>query len=202
MIRINLLPYREERRKAQRRHFGVLIGMVALLGGAVVLLVYGVIAGNIAAQEGRNDFLKKENAKLDKDIEEIKKLKEEIQALLARKQIIDTLQAERAQAVHLLDELVRQTPDGVYLKALKQDGLKVNVTGYAFSDTRVAVFMNQINAAQNFEKAQLIETKAAIVAGKRLSEFNLNFWMKRPVTEEAQKAGPASKGGTPAAKKG
>ncbi len=199
MIRVNLLPYREERRKAQQRHFGILAAMVAALGGAVVLLVYGVIAGNIAVQEGRNDFLKKENAKLDKQIEEIKKLKDEIRALLARKQIIDTLQAERSQAVHLLDELVRQTPDGVYLKALKQDGLRVNVTGYAFSDTRVAVFMNQINASQNFEKAQLIETRASTVGGKRLSEFNLNFWMKPPVNEQAQKGGKA---GPAAAKKG
>ncbi len=91
MIRINLLPHREERRKAQRKHLAILAGMVSALAIALVVLVHGVIAGYIAVQSDRNEFLKKENARLDKEIDEIKKLKEEIVALLARKQVIERL---------------------------------------------------------------------------------------------------------------
>jgi type IV pilus assembly protein PilN len=203
MIRINLLPHREARRKAQRRQLAVLGAMVAGLALGIAVLVHGVIAGYISAQSERNEFLKRENAKLDKEIEEIKKLKEDIQALLARKQIIETLQAERSQTVLLLDQLVRQTPDGVYLKSLKQEGLKVNVTGYAQSNARVATLMRNLESAPNLEEAQLVETKAAEVNKKRLTEFNLNFRVKRASPEEdAKKAGGAPKpGGAPAAAK-
>jgi type IV pilus assembly protein PilN len=203
MIRINLLPHREARRKAQRRQLAILGAMVAGLALGIAVLVHGVIAGYISAQSERNEFLKRENAKLDKEIEEIKKLKEDIQALLARKQIIETLQAERSQTVLLLDQLVRQTPDGVYLKSLKQEGLKVNVTGYAQSNARVATFMRNLESAANLEEAQLVETKAAEVNKKRLTEFNLNFRVKRASPEEdAKKAGGVPKpGGAPAAAK-
>jgi type IV pilus assembly protein PilN len=164
--------------------------------------VHGVIAGYISAQSERNEFLKRENAKLDKEIEEIKKLKEDIQALLARKQIIETLQTDRSQTVLLLDQLVRQTPDGVYLKSLKQDGLKVNITGYAQSNARVATFMRNLESAPNLENAQLVETKAAEVNKKRLTEFSLNFSVKRAAPEDTRKAGGAPKpGGAPAAAK-
>jgi type IV pilus assembly protein PilN len=202
MIRVNLLAHREERRKRQRRQLGLMAIVFAALGGAVWLAVHGIIAGYVSAQSERNDFLKRENAKLDKEIEEIKKLKEDIQALLARKQIIETLQTDRSQTVLLLDQLVRQTPDGVYLKSLKQDGLKVNITGYAQSNARVATFMRNLESAPNLENAQLVETKAAEVNKKRLTEFSLNFSVKRAAPEDAQKAGGAPKpGGAPAAAK-
>ncbi len=97
MIRVNLLPHRAERRKAQRKHLAILAGMVAALAISIVVLVHGVIAGYISIQTDRNEFLKKEIAKLDKEIDEIKKLKEEITALLARKQVIERLQSDRAQ---------------------------------------------------------------------------------------------------------
>ena len=125
MIRINLLPWREARRKARNLQFYILMGMVAGLAASIVLLVHGYYATRISTQTERNRFLKDENAKLDKEIEEIKKLKEEIQALLSRKQVIETLQADRAQTVYLLEQLVRQTPDGVYLRSVKQAGNKV-----------------------------------------------------------------------------
>ncbi len=116
MIRVNLLAHREERRKRQRRQLGLTAIVFAALGGAVWLAVHGIIGGYVSAQDDRNDFLKKENAKLDNEIEEIRKLRDEINALLARKQIIEALQTDRARAVELLDQLVRQTPDGVYIK--------------------------------------------------------------------------------------
>src|SRR6185295_17989271 len=120
--KINLLPHREERRKRARTHFAVLGGMTAALGAAIVAAVWFVNLGRIGIQEERNKFLKSEIAKLDKEIDEIKDVKDKIAALLARKQVIETLQADRVQTVYLLDELVRQMPEGVFLKSVKQRG--------------------------------------------------------------------------------
>jgi type IV pilus assembly protein PilN len=199
MIRINLLPHRIERRKAQRRQLGILAGAFAVAGLVIAALVHTVIAGYVDAQNERNEFLKRENAKLDKEIEEIKKLRDDIQALLARKQIIESLQNDRARAVELLDQLVRQTPDGVYLKTLKQEGLKVNVTGYAQSNARVSTLMRNLQESPAIVSSQaspqLVEIKASEVNKKRLSEFSLNFLLKPPVVED-----PAAK--KPAANKG
>jgi type IV pilus assembly protein PilN len=203
MIRINLLPHREARRKASRRQLVVMGVMVAVIGIALAGLVHGVIAGYLAVQNDRNEFLKRENAKLDKEIAEIKKLKDEIAALLARKQIIETLQNDRSRAVNLLETLVRRTPDGVYLKSLKQKGLRVNVTGYAQSNARVSAFMRNLQGSEVLENSgtspQLVEIKASNVNNKRLSEFNLDFSMKppTPAVEESKKPAPGA-----AAKKG
>jgi type IV pilus assembly protein PilN len=202
MIRVNLLAHREERRKRQRRQLGVLAIVFAALGGAIWLAVHGVIAGYVSAQNERNEFLKRENAKLDKEIEEIRKLRDDIQSLLARKQIIEALQTDRARAVELLDQLVRQTPDGVYIKSVKQDGLKVNISGYAQSNARVSTLMRNLQSSPIVENTpaspQLVEIKATDVNKRRLSEFNMNFLIKRPVVEEPGKAGKAGD----AAKKG
>ena len=192
MIRINLLPWREARRKAQRQHLGVLGGMVAVLGLLIVGAVHLTIATQISAQSDRNEFLKRENARLDKEIEEIKKLKTEIAALLARKQIIERLQTDRAQAVYLLQELVQQVPDGVYLRAIRQTGLKVNLVGYSQSNARVSTLMRNFAASPYLENPELVEIKAAMVSNKRVSEFNMNVSLKRSQTEEVGKAGKAA----------
>ena len=183
MIRINLLPWREARRKAHNLQFYILMGMVAGLAASIVLLVHGYYAARISTQTERNRFLKDENAKLDKEIEEIKKLKEEIQALLSRKQVIETLQADRAQTVYLLEQLVRQTPDGVYLKSMKQTGYVVNLTGYAQSNSRVSTLMRNLEASPYLENPGLVEIKAATVGGRRLSEFVMNFSIKKQQAE-------------------
>ena len=135
-------------------------------------------------------FIKNENAKLDKEIEEIKKLKEEIQALLSRKQVIETLQADRAQTVYLLEQLVRQTPDGVYLKSIKQTGAKVNLTGYAQSNARVSTLMRNFEASPYLENPDLVEIRVANVNNKRLSEFTMNVHLKRLQTETDAKGAP------------
>lgn len=197
-LRINLLPHREERRKAQRKHLGVLAGMVAALAGAIIILIHGVIAGYISVQADRNTFLKKENTALDKEIEEIKKLQSEIAALLARKQVIERLQTDRAQAVYLLDELVHQVPDGVYMKSLRQQGRKVFMTGYSQSNARVSTLMRNITASPNLEDPVLVEIKAVTLNGKRVSEFTMNMNLKTLQVEDpkagAAKAGAAKKG--------
>ncbi len=195
MIRINLLPWREARRKANNLQFYILMGMVAGLAASIVLLVHGYYATRISTQTERNRFLKDENAKLDKEIDEIKKLKDEIQALLSRKQVIETLQADRAQTVYLLEQLVRQTPDGVYLKSIKQTGLKVNLTGYAQSNARVSTLMRNLEASPYLEKPDLVEIRVANVNNKRLSEFNMNVSIRRLQTESGAAKGGAGKAG-------
>jgi type IV pilus assembly protein PilN len=195
-VRINLLPHREERRKRSRTHFAVLAGFTAALGLVIVGAVWFVNDQRVGVQNERNSFMKGEIAKLDKEIDEIKKLRDEIAALLARKQVIETLQADRAQTVHLLDELVRQMPEGVYLKSVKQKGLAVNVVGYAQSNARVSALMRNIEASPWLANPSLVEIKASNVDKKRVSEFNLNFSLKRAAAE-ASKDAPK-----PAAKKG
>ena len=206
-VRINLLPHREERRKRARQHFGLLAGLAAIVGIAIVGAMHIFNAQRIDAQSDRNAFLKSEIAKLDKQIDEIKKLRDEIAALLARKQVIETLQADRAQTVHLLDELVSVMPEGVYVRSFRQRGLKVNLVGYSQSNARVSTLMRNIDASPWLERAELVEIRAANVANKRVSEFNMNFSVKRAQTP-ADKAGAAAKDApkgaapAPAAKKG
>ena len=199
-VRINLLPHREERRKRGRQHFAVLAGLTAVLGIVIVGAGYLYISRLIATQEERNTFLKSEIAKLDKEIAEIKKLKDEIAALLARKQIIETLQADRAQTVHLLDQLVRQMPEGVYLRSVKQRGLGVNLVGYAQSNARVSTLMRNIESSPWLADPKLVEIKAVVVGKKRLSEFNLNLAVKRAQLKEAAPAAAKDAAKAPAKK--
>ena len=202
MIRVNLLPHRAERRKAQRKHLAILAGMVAALAISIVVLVHGVIAGYISIQTDRNEFLKKEISQLDKEIDEIKKLKEDITALLARKQVIEQLQSDRAQSVYLLEQLVRQVPDGVYIKSVRQQGIKVNLTGYAQSNARVSTLMRNIASSPYLENPDLVEIKSATVANKRVAEFTMNLSLKRQQANDAAAAGAAKGRGAAAAKKG
>jgi type IV pilus assembly protein PilN len=193
MIRINLLPWREARRKAHNLQFYILMGMVAGLAASIVLLVHGYYATRISTQTERNRFLKDENTKLDKEIEEIKKLKEEIQALLSRKQVIETLQADRAQTVYVLEQLVRQTPDGVYLKSIRQTGAKVNLSGYAQSNARVSTLMRNLEASPYLENPILVEIKVANINNKRLSEFIMTVSIRRQQSESDAAKGGAGK---------
>jgi type IV pilus assembly protein PilN len=194
--RINLLPHREERRKRARQHFFVLAGGTAFVGLLLVGAVHTFYQRQIDVQTDRNSFLKGEIAKLDQEIAEIDSLKAEIAALLARKNVIETLQRDRAQTVHLLDQLVRQMPEGVYLNRLTQRGLRVDVVGYAQSNARVSTLMRNVDSSPWLEKPVLVEVKAANVDKRRVSEFSMILFLKRAV-EAKPAATPA-----PAAKKG
>jgi type IV pilus assembly protein PilN len=198
--KINLLPHREERRKRARTHFAVLGGMTAALGIVVVAAVWFVYQQRITSQEDRNKFMKSEIAKLDKEIEEIKEVKDKIAALLARKQVIETLQADRVQSVYLLDELVRQMPEGVFLKSVKQKGPSIELVGYAQSNARVSTLMRNIESSPWLANPNLVEIKAATLGKMRISEFNLKLALKRPAAadskdgaKDAAKAAPAKK---------
>ena len=184
MIRINLLPHREEAKKERRKQFFVLSGLVTVLGLLLVFAVYTVIGGYISHQESANDFLKKEIAILDKELDQIKRLKEQTQALLARKQVIENLQRDRGETVHLLSEMVKQVPEGVFLKSLKQDGLNVNVTGYAQSNARVSALMRNLEGSPWLQSPQLVEVKAVVLNGRRSNEFAMNFQLKRANPED------------------
>jgi type IV pilus assembly protein PilN len=179
MMRINLLPHREAAKKARREQFFVLAGLVFALGALVVFAISTLIGNAIEDQSGRNDFLKKEIAVLDKELDEIKRLKEQTRALLARKQVIENLQRDRGETVYLLSELVKQVPEGIYLKTLKQNGLAVNITGYAQSNARVSALMRNLEGSPWLERPRLIETKAAILNGRRINEFGMNFVLTR-----------------------
>jgi type IV pilus assembly protein PilN len=189
VIRINLLPHREEKRKARRQQFYALAGLSIVAAGVVWFFGFTVLNGYIGSQDDKNNYLKKEIAVLDKEIDEIKRLKDQISSLLSRKRVIEALQANRAETVHLFNELVRQTPDGVYLKTLKQSDQKINLTGYSQSNARVSTLMRNLEASPLLERPDLVEIKAVTVNNRRLSEFNLNVFITR-------KTGEADKGGT------
>jgi len=201
--RVNLLPHRAERRQRARKHFLTLSGMTVGLGVLIAFLIYQFYASQIEVQNDRNTFLANEIKKLDKDIADINELKNQIQALLARKQIIETLQADRAQTVHLLEQMVKQMPEGVYLRSMKQAGAKVHIVGYAQSNARVSTLMRNFEASPWLEQPLLVEVKATTVDKKRVSEFNMYVNLKRAAAKDAAKE-PAKPGAVPAdaAKKG
>ena len=196
VARVNLLPHRAERRKRAKQHFIVVSAGTAIVGLLIVGLIHSYYAERISAQEGRNAFLKSEIAKLEKELAEINKLRDEIQALLARKQVIETLQADRAQTVHLLDELVKQMPEGVFLKSIVQRGLRVQVVGYAQSNARVSTLMRNIESSRWLGSPELIEVRAAPLDKRKVAEFTMFLSLKR----DAPPAPPAP--AKPAAKKG
>src|ERR1700676_1780333 len=180
MVRINLLPHREQKRHARQRQFISMAIGLAVLGIAVVGLVHVVIAARIDNQSSRNKLLTEEIAKLDEQIKEIDKLREQTQALLARKQIVETLQANRTEAVHLLDQLVRQLPDGLYLRSVKQSGNKITLVGYAQSNARVSTLMRNIENSPWLATPELVEIKSVPLEKQKINEFTLNLQVKRP----------------------
>lgn len=192
MIRINLLPHRELKRAALKRQFAFFAGAAAILGVLVVLLGHTAISTRIDTQNGRNEFLKKEIAKLDKEIDEIKGLKEQIRAMLARKQVVESLQTNRSLEVHLLDQLARLLPEGVYLSSIKQQGDTVTLTGYAQSNARVSTLMRNFESSTWLKSPRLIEIKAATVNNLRASQFAMTVKLAPP--PPAETGGP-KKGG-------
>ena len=208
-VRINLLPHREQKRQARQRQFISLAVSLVVLGLAVVALVHGILAGQIEAQKDRNSLLKKEIAKLDEQIKEIDRLREQTPALLARKQVVETLQANRTEAVHLLDQLVRQLPDGIYLRSVRQVGPKVTLVGLAQSNARVSTLMRNIEGSPWLGQPELVEIKSVPVPGQardpnaaKINEFTLNLQVKRATPPDGSTGAPkpaGTPGSTPGA---
>ena len=184
MIRVNLLPHREARRKQQQQQFFILLAFVAIIGAASWFSVHTYLGDRLQEQQSRNTYLQQEIVKLDKQIAEIKKLQEQTAALLARKKVVETLQSNRAEVVHLLDQLVRQLPDGIYLKSIKQKGNVVTITGYTQSQARVSTLMRNLESSNHLESPGLIEIKAVQLSGQRINEFTMNINIMRAKAEE------------------
>ena len=188
MIRVNLLPWREIRRRRLQRQFFIMLGVVIAIGAAIWFLVHSSLTGRYEDQLERNKFLEDEITKLDKEIEDIKRLREMTASLLARKKVVETLQSNRAEVVHLLDELARQLPDGIYLSSIKQQGPRVTINGYTQSQARVSTLMRNLDASPYLENSALIEIKSVPRQNTRVNEFSLNVNIERPKTED-EKAG-------------
>ena len=187
MIRINLLPHRAEKRKARREQFYALGALMLLLGGIIWFVGFTAINGYISSQESKNAFLTTEISALDKQIDEIKKLKEQTDALLGRKQVIEALQANRAETVYMFNELARQVPTGVYLRSIKQSGQKISLTGFTQSSARVSTLMRNLDESPLLERPELVEIKAATVDKRRLGEFSLNVFLTRQTADDNKK---------------
>ena len=203
-MRINLLPHREQKRQARERQFVSLAITLAILGVAIVALVHVILAARIDNQNSRNQLLKTRIAELDAQIKEIDKLRDQIQQVLARKQVVETLQSNRNEAVHLLDQLVRQLPEGVYLSSVKQTDKKVQIVGYAQSNARVSTLMRNIEGSPWLEKPELVEIRLVSMPAQgrtgpqQLNQFTLNFQIRRATPETV----PGAKGAVRAGAKG
>jgi type IV pilus assembly protein PilN len=197
-MRINLLPHREQKRQARERQFVSLAITLAILGVAIVALVHVILTARIDNQISRNQLLKTKIAELDAQIKEIDRLRDQIQQVLARKQVVESLQSNRNEAVHLLDQLVRQLPEGVYLNSVKQTDKKVTIVGYAQSNARVSTLMRNIEGSPWLEKPELVEVKLVSVPAQgrtgpqNLNQFTLNFQIRRATPDAL--AGPGAPG--------
>jgi len=197
MIRVNLLPHREEKRRRRQQQFAVVAALVAVLGIVVAGAVWLFLDQQEQQQKANVAYMKGEIDKLDKQIEEIRKIREETASLLAKKQVVEGLQSNRSEPVQLLDQLLRQLPEGIYLKQIKQSGVKVNVVGYAQSNARVSTLMRNLGASPYLENPELVEIKAVLLdnnPNKRVNEFSMNISVKRAKADDGKAAGKGAAG--------
>ncbi len=199
MILINLLPHREEKRKQRKRAYFVALAASALVGVAIAGAWFMVLEQMTSAQQSRNQFLKTEITRLEVQIKDIATLRAEIEALKARQKAVEGLQTDRNMPVYLLDELVKQTPEGVYLTSIKQNGQIVLVTGMAQTNERVSEFLrNTLYNSPWLERPELVEIKSVAVSSaaqsgggrdqRRLNEFSMRLTLKRPQSAAAASA--------------
>ena len=203
MILINLLPHREAARKRRKEAFQVTMFLAVVVGLLVAALVYWWFQSRIENQQDRNAYLSSQIAVLDKQIKEIAGLEGEINALRERQKAVEALQANRNLPVHLLNELVRQLPEGVYISSIKQTGLQVEMKGVAQSNERVSeVLRNLSGNTAWFAKPDLKEIVASTVAlspkdQRKVVNFNLSFLLVLPVDAESGAAAVATGGAKP-----
>lgn len=199
MILINLLPHREAARKRQKEQFFTQLGLSALLGGVICGAVFVWYQGQIATQQERNTFLQSEIARLDNEIKDIATLQAQIASLRARQTAVEDLQADRNLPVHLLDELVTQLPDGVYLTSMRQEGQNVLLTGVAQSQERVSELLRNLTNQNNWlTRPQLVEIVASNVGGKRVSSFTLRSNLAKPAVDPSAGSATGTSTATPA----
>ncbi len=174
MSRINLLPWRETLRKERRQRFFTIMGVVAFSTVLVVAAIHLYINGLIEAQNRRNNFLKSEIAQVEKKIEAIRELEKEKQKLLARMEIIQQLQTQRPEIVHIFDELPRRLPKGIYLTGVEQQDRHLLISGVAQSNARISAFMRRLDASPWFASPHLEVIESVDDHGVRTSHFKLS----------------------------
>ncbi len=199
---INLLPHREEKRRLRKQAFFAGLGLSMVVGALVVALWYVVQERMTASQQARNEFLTAAIHKLDDEIKDVSVLKGEIESLKARQRAVEDLQTDRNMPVYLLNELVSQTPEGIFLNAIRQNGQSVLVSGFAQTNERVSEFLRNTNSKSEWlEHPELVEIKASTQTSKdardpkRLFEFSMRLNLKRPQDVTAAASAAAGGGG-------
>lgn len=195
MSRINLLPWRAERRKQRQKEFGVMVGIAAAAGVALWFLVNMYYNAQIDGQNERNAFLQQQIAAVDTQITEIDALESQRARLLARKAVIEELQGNRSQMVHLFDQLVRTIPDGVLLTSLKQEGQTLTLEGRSQSNARVSTYMRSLDGSGWMTSPQLSVIEAQDGVPGLPYAFTLSVQLSTPAAKEAA----AAEGTDPAA---
>jgi type IV pilus assembly protein PilN len=203
VILINLLPHREARRQRRKVAFFAGLGLAAVVGLAVVGGWYLIVQQFTSNQQERNQFLTAEIKKLEVQIKDIATLRAEIESLKARQKAVEDLQIDRNVPVHLLNELVKQTPEGIYITSVKQDNQNLNVSGIAQTQERISEFLrNTAYSSEWLVRPELIESKAASVQTanreqKRLFDFSVRLTVKRPQDNVPAAAAAAASGAKP-----
>lgn len=199
MILINLLPHREATRKRRKEQFFTQLGLSALLGGIICGAVYTWYQGRIADQQARNAFLQQETVRLDAEIKDIATLQAQIASLRARQTAVEDLQADRNMPVHLLEELVSELPDGIYLRGMKQENQSVLLTGTAQSQERVSDLLRNLSTKTKWlVKPELVEIVAANASvsskeQRRVSNFTIRAMLNRPSSADKATEAPLAK---------
>ena len=198
MILINLLPHREAARKRQKEQFYTQLGLSALLGGIIGGAIFTWYQGQISSQQERNLFLTQEIAKLDAEIKDIATLQQQIASLRARQTAVEDLQAGRNLPVYLLEELVSQLPEGVFLRSMKQENMSVLMTGTAQSQERVSELLRNLSnnspALTRPELVEIVSANAAISGAdaRRVANFTMRVTLRKPAATPAAPATPAT----------
>ncbi|HOY71263.1 MAG TPA: PilN domain-containing protein [Methylotenera sp.] len=200
MIRVNLLPHRQIKRAARQREFGLMAMFSLMAAAALVFLGYSYINAQVEAQAERNARLDTAIAALDKEIADIKDLKDQINIMLERKQVVENLQTNRSQSVVILDEVSRQLPEGMYLRSIKQQGNAITLEGVADTNSRVATLVRNFSTSNWMESPSLVEIRSEAGAKLKQNAFSLGVNIKPPKTADAEVANansPALAGSAP-----
>lgn len=188
MIRVNLLPHRQIRREARQREFGLMAGATGIAAAVIVFMGLTYIDSQVSAQNERNTRLDTAIAQLDKEIADIKDLKDQISIMLDRKQVVENLQTNRSQAVIVLDELSRLLPEGMYFKSIRQTGNVITLEGVADTNARVATLVRNLNSSKWLGSPNLVEIKAETINGLKQNAFMMNATIKPPKSDTEDSA--------------
>lgn len=209
-VLINLMPYREKIKLQKIRNLGIILSGFVALSGALVFSLYSLVSLETDTQIERNEYISKENKKLDNDIKEIANLKEEIKQTLAKRKVVEDLQVDRSDVVNILNTISNQLPDGTSIKSIKQVDTKITIVGLTQSNNKVSNYMTNLEKNQFFTNAELVEIKAIpnpvkkpnakVAEDQNFSEFTINVYLTPkvqavdPKDKKTQKALPNKAG--------